>query len=514
MASKGFMATSGLLFLLLSSSLFLSSLSSPSSSNQQENRALQKRVDKKTVMAGIGTGLIVASPFIGLATGPAAPIAAAVVNLVGVALTLPSTFAKDKKTPALIKKCEELDMKIEQYKADNKWETWAKEHQDTELDIKNSWKDFDALRKMICGGKNEEIKKRIEHFQKMYEKVEPKTKTLHGLLTASGQTLTGFRKLLTEHFNCHEKDIIEFTNFIYDLIFKGIMMNHFYYSLNKMNKADELAKDLYDAIVAIVQIRKDCLSSLDKYIKQDVEKLIDENKPKNDLAKDIRVSLEETYYRYDWMVVVFKTKNVQHRFLQVGKKHTFSGFTEVPKGEVTVAVGRQAKGTHSKATEVSKNIKNCVRDSDLCKSVPEKLEKCGNIKPGTIVHAYTSGSHDVSSATNAQDMDDDNISLYENFGNRLPVSKNPYYYMGTCAKQLVKLKPGKFVVLIKSDEEINNVDPCKDKQCQNGGKCVLLKNTLIPVCECKINYYGENCEQSLTELKAVLNKDMPKFNAA
>ncbi|KAM7371364.1 hypothetical protein PAMP_008616 [Pampus punctatissimus] len=501
------MATSGLLFLLLSSSLFLSSLSSPSSSDQQENRALQKRVNKITVMGGVGTGLIVASPFIGLIP-VVGPIVAAIVNLVGVGLTLPSAFAKDKKTPDLNKIYQALDMK---YKAD-KWDTWASKYEDTELDINNFWKDFEALSKMTREEENEEIKKRIEHFQKTYEKVVKKVKRLHGLVTASGPTLTEFRKLLTEHFNCHEKDIKEFTNFIYILILKGTMMNHFYYSLNKMNKADELAKDLYDAIVAIVQIRKDCLSSLDEYIKQDVEKLIDENKPKNDLAKDIRVSLEETYYRYDWMVVVFKTNNVQHRFLQVGKKHTFSGFTEVLKGEVTVTVNRQAKGTHSKATEVSKNIKNCVGDSDKvkCKSVPEKLEKCGNIKPGTIVDAYTS-KHQVSSKTNAH-IDDVNISVYENFGNRLSPSENPYYYIGTCVRHV--LKHGKFVVLTKSDEEINNVDPCKDKQCQNGGKCVLLKNTLIPVCECKINYYGENCEQSLTELKAVLNKDMPKFNAA
>ncbi|KAM7387650.1 hypothetical protein PAMA_009998 [Pampus argenteus] len=506
------MATSGLLFLLLSASLFLSSLSSPSSSNQQDNRVLQKRVGKKA-MAGVGTALIVASPFIGLATGPAAPIAAAIVNLVGVALTLPATFAKDKKTPELFKKCEALEMKIEQYKIDNKWDDWAKEHQDIEIDINNAWKDFTALRTMTCGGNNEEIKKRIENFQKMYINVEPKTKRLHGILTAGSPSLTGFRKRLTEHFSCHEKDMIEFTEFIYGLIFKGTMMNHFYYSLDKMNKADELAKDLYDAIDAIVQIRKDCLSSLDNYITEDVRKLIDEKKTNNDLAKAIRVSLEETYYRYDWMVVAFKTKNVQHRFLPVGKKHAFSGFTEVPKGEVTVAVGRQAKGTHSKAEDISKIIKTCVKDSDLCKSVPDILNKCA-IKLDSIVHAYTSGDHDVSSSTNAQNMDDDSISLYENFENRLPTSVKPYFYMGTCAKQLVKIKTGRFVVLIKSDEEIDEVDPCKDEQCSGKGKCVVLKNTLIPVCECHDGYYGDNCEESLANLKAVLKKDMPAFKAA
>ena len=74
-------------------------------------------------------------------------------------------------------------------------------------------------------------------------------------------------------------------------------------------------------------------------------------------------------------------------------------------------------------------------------------------------------------------------------------------------------KKGKFVVLIKSEEEILNINLCvKLNNC--GGKekgiCMPLQDVFVATCVCKYPYYGEQCEKSikkdLQEFQAILNK--------
>lgn len=509
------MASPGLLFLLLSSSLLLSSLSAPSSSDQQENYALQKRTDVKDValtvlqyVERIGTAT---APFLGLIPIHGTLISA-IVNLASVFLSLPGMHPTDQ-TQALIKEFENLNMKIDKYHIQQTWATWASEYQTHENKINGKWKDFQELFKYT---NSEELKKHIELFKKTYKTFEPEPKLLHGILTAKGDTfMTNFGKLLTDHVRCHEKEIRKFTVFINQLIFKGNVMNHFYYTLMKVNKVDELAEIAYVSAFVMVEIQNYCLSHLANYIELDVKERIDEKINRNDLAKNIRVFLETTYDRYDWMVVAFPTKNFQHSFFRIGKKHSFSGFTQVPKGDVTVAVAWQAKGYHTEASKVIEAIKKCVSDSVNCKDVPKTLEACKGIKDGTIIHAYTSEGHDITSATDAKGYkadENDNISVYEyDDADNRPYTI-PYYYKGKCKKNLVNPMHGRFIVMIKSDEEINNINPCNKKKCgveNKRGSCEVLENTLIAVCKCVKPYYGRECEENLVDYKKAMKVNLP-----
>ncbi|CAK6951980.1 uncharacterized protein LOC127369395 [Scomber scombrus] len=51
----------------------------------------------------------------------------------------------------------------------------------------------------------------------------------------------------------------------------------------------------------------------------------------------------------------------------------------------------------------------------------------------------------------------------------------------------------------QSDEEINDVDPCKKIRCENGGKCVVVSGTSVGVCECNYSFCGKHCKKSLED---------------
>ncbi|KAK2892389.1 hypothetical protein Q8A67_012377 [Cirrhinus molitorella] len=72
--------------------------------------------------------------------------------------------------------------------------------------------------------------------------------------------------------------------------------------------------------------------------------------------------------------------------------------------------------------------------------------------------------------------------------------QNPYIFRGEC-QRFPGVKGGKFVVLIKSDEEIMTVDPCFNLDCGGPGRgsCVRVPDIFLAVCHCNTNYYGQNC---------------------
>lgn len=121
------------------------------------------------------------------------------------------------------------------------------------------------------------------------------------------------------------------------------------------------------------------------------------------------VKLGKTDDRYDWMVVAFLTKNSHHDTTKSLNKHILTGFTEVTKGEVSVAIARQVKGTHTKAIKVKQAIDMCLVKSVLCYKVAEKLSKCKETvetivvsETYTAVHAFRLNAHDGHGAKNIQ----------------------------------------------------------------------------------------------------------------
>lgn len=328
---------------------------------------------------------------------------------------------------------------------------------------------------------------------------------------------------LAEHVKCHEKEIIEYTYLILTLIFKGNTMNQFYYRLKNMQsevRDDEMKKNVYEAMAAMFEIQKQCIDSSMTYVKQDVEPLIDKSKKRNDLAKEVWNFLQKTYDRYDWMVVGFITKKSSHETIKILNKHVLTGFQDVSTERITVAVSRQVKGTQSKVQEVSTAIEKCINKKVLCYKVAETLSTCGEKVAGipmsqtyTAVHAYTRKAHQSIKAKEAnpkakiEDPADDEDEV--NAAPENPSDQTPYIYTGECEKS-PGVKHGKFVVLIKSDKEMMEKDPCAKQDCgqrKGRGKCVKMKDMFLGICQCDYPYYGLHCENDINDYAIELEKE-------
>ncbi|XP_052424588.1 uncharacterized protein LOC127967866 [Carassius gibelio] len=403
---------------------------------------------------------------------------------------------------------EKLNAKLDQYHAEQKWNSWASGvYHKPELDIDVAWKTYTTLLKSLREAKDDEEMERLKkEFEKAYKKYESATKTLHSLLIKKGVSFTHpLGDLLAEHVNCHEKNIREYTVLIYKLIYKANTMNEFYYKLKNTEsdaKAEEMAKIAYDAASVMFQVHMQCIKKSMDYVKKDITKLIDQKKARSELAKEVWSFLVKAYDRYDWMVVAFISKKSQHQKVKFLNSHVLSGFTPVEEGIVTVAVARQVKGTHDKAALVKQAIGRCINEDVLCYKVAKKLTECNELVEGkpvsqtyTAVHAYLRDAHDSQDAQKEQEEDYDANAAPEE-------SPDKYIYRGKCKK--FPLLKGKFVVLIKSDEEIMTKDPCSKLDCgekEKRGSCVGMKDMFLAVCECNKPYYGQNCEESLDDYK-------------
>lgn len=413
----------------------------------------------------------------------------------------------------LMAEFEKVNAKLEQYHVKQTWNSWASgAYYKPEMDISVAWNKYTVmLRSLKKANDDEERVRHKKQFSKAYANYEPATMELHKLLTAKGTTIIEpLGKLLAEHVNCHEKVIREYTVFINKLIYKGNTMNQFYYKFEDIEsdaRVDMQAKIAYDAASVMLDIHMQCIKSSMDYIKKDVAAQIDRTKTRTELAKEVLSILMNDYDRYDWMVVAFITKKSHHEHIKMLNSHTLSGFTEVIKEGISVAVARQVKGTHTKAALVKQTIGRCIDKSVLCHKVANKLKDCTETVEGkpvsqtyTAVHAYLREAHDNLDAKEVTDEDYDVSASPEDSS-----AQTPYIYRGECQRS-PGVKGGKFVVLIKSDEEIMTTNPCSKLDCGGNerGSCVQVKDMFLAVCECKMPYYGQNCEESLDDYKRYL----------
>ncbi|XP_017296345.1 uncharacterized protein LOC108250809 [Kryptolebias marmoratus] len=479
------------LLLLLMSSLFLLS-------NQQKPPTSKNEKIKQAVKTGTDV-LVKIEPFIFLIP-EAGKYLSAFIKVI-------KAFQGDgdETLNALNSEFKNLNEKLENQLITMTWHTWASgPFQEAELNIRSSWKNLNELVEACKGSCPKQQYEDL--FNKLHTNLVFSPDKLHMLLTTQQPSfISDFKTLFTDQFRCHESSIDDFTKLLDELMFRGNTLSLFYYSLHGVNKADELTQRTYETFSVMTDIHRYCISNPDKYIQKDVIDLIDENQDRQQLAKDVMEFLEKTYQRYDWLVVAFITKHSKHshwysRFLN---KHFLSGFLEVTKGEVSVAVAKQMKGNHQMVGTVQQLIKKCLGENVKCEKVIEKLTNCGEENRPlpdyyTAVHVFRSASHDSAEAEEYEFTDEEEQS------------EPAYIYTGKCKKEI---KDGHFRVLIRSDEDLKREDPCKDVNCGGAqrGECVTLENIWKAVCKCKPGYYGPKCEISSQDLKQALEKGTIKF---
>ncbi|KAK2894289.1 hypothetical protein Q8A73_016773 [Channa argus] len=514
------MASPGLLFLVLMSSSVL--VCTSPNQNQLEEVTPEKirkvnevlKATGKIILKTIDEIRFTVVPFLGIIP-VYGPLISAITTLALVGVSVVNKNVKTNPILDTIKsEFENLNSKLDQYHEELRWDTWTSSaYHKPEKNIKVAWTKYKTLVQSLLLAKDDNEKKRHrDDFIDTYSKYEPATKTLHALLMAKQPTLINdFGEMLVKHVKCHEQDLRTYTEYVNKLICKGNTMNQIYYKLKNIEspaRVNEEAQIAYDCSSAMFKTHQYCISHSMDYIKKDVEGLIDTTKKRQELANDVRSFLDKTYERYDWMVVAFITKSSKHKIIETLNSHILSGYTEVTKGEVSVAVARQVKGTHTKAAEVRKAIIGCVPTSTKCYQVADKLRQCSKSVGGilvsqtyTAVHAYTRKAHDSHSAKEAPE------EVYADPEN--PSAQTPYIYSGSCEKS-PGVKGGKFVVMIKSDEEMMMKDPCSKLNCgenESRGRCVRMADIFLAMCDCKFPYYGQHCELSLEDYKRDLQKE-------
>ncbi|MEQ2172024.1 hypothetical protein GOODEAATRI_016653, partial [Goodea atripinnis] len=510
------MVSSGLVLLLLVLSSFLiSSLSVPQLSNQQETRSLQKRGKKletaKTATKYILKILIAAKPFIALIPGAGGNLSA----LIEVASAIAGS-STDKQLQNYVKlEFDSLNLKIDEHQKQSEWNTWASgQYAKLEKDINLAWNKLQELVKNCAKPCAESLKKdgKDKTIKTYFKKAEKYVDELHYYIVGKTVFSPKFEKLLKDHVRCHENSIKIYSTATARLMYKAITMTHFYNRFNNIaTNEDNLANKAHDISAAMFQIHKNCISDPDPYVELDVKDRIKESVKRKELAVNIRMYLDSTYNKYNWMVVAFLTDNSNHTsiFTKWRNRHILTGFTVAEIGKTSVAVAKQAKGNYKKTVQVKNAIKECYDKTVTCDKVKAKLDNCAKEVDGikvkdmySAIHAYIHKKHDSARALEVVE------APTEEYLDSQAQHNIPYIYTGECSLisilgKIDVLNIGHFRVLIKSDEEWMKVDPCKDVKCggKQRGKCVPVKNALIGLCQCQKGYYGESCEENMEDYK-------------
>ncbi|KAG8001658.1 hypothetical protein GBF38_007412 [Nibea albiflora] len=402
---------------------------------------------------------------------------------------------------------ESLNLKIDDYHSKEVWDIWASTYQNVEETIDLAWKRYETFLPFFINEENQDQREKLKkEILSICENSQSATDKLHRYLTVQEPTLTeNLADLLAKRVKCHEKDLIDYKLFILKLMYKGITLNLLCYHLKGIVYQGLVAQEadrVYESAQAMFQIHKDCIVNGLKDIKRDVIDLINDKTKHQQLADEIRSFLMKNYDRYDWMVVAYTTKGSE-RALKTMNRHNLHGFTSVTKGKVSISFARQVKGYHNQADDIKKEIKKCVPPSVLCSKVAKTLGKCtekvGNIALSdtyTAVHAFLFKGHDSYDGT---EVEFESSSSHE----------TSYIHTGECERS-PKVKGGKFVVMIKSDNELLKQNPCIDLNCVHG-QCVRVVGTFVALCECEESYYGQYCEKSLDDYKDELEETRLKL---
>uniref|UniRef100_A0A8C4HM38 EGF-like domain-containing protein n=1 Tax=Dicentrarchus labrax TaxID=13489 RepID=A0A8C4HM38_DICLA len=427
---------------------------------------------------GIGEVLIASIEPVPVA-GP--PIAAALKTLL---LVTPNEDPLDTVNSNL----KALTFKLDTFHTELKWAAWAAgAYQMPVNNIEKAWIKYTELVRANTG--KEALK---TDFFTFYSQYADSTLVLHQFLTAKSPSVTqNLGDLLADRLRCHEKDIKAQFLYLNKLMCKGNMINEKFYEFKgKDNNAriDTGHKIASESASALITSHKRCISDSAAYIEKDIFERIDDTKKHQEIADNIRAFLVNTYDRYDWMVVAFTTRNSKHK-PKLLKRHALSGFTEVQRGTVTVAVAKQVKGAHTKTAAVIAAIKGCLAQGvKMCLDVRQKLMECQKTVFGkslsqtyTAVHAYKKSSHTSTNTVEAPN-DEDSELPESSVSLKGQLSLTPHLYTG-------------------------KLDPCSKKKCSQNGKCVVVPGTLIAMCECKYPYYGEHCEMTLETYNRQLRQD-------
>lgn len=381
------------------------------------------------------------------------------------------------------RKMDSLSIQISDLATDVEWFSYISVYSQDELRILNAWRKFNEFRESGELMRGEDKQRLAQIFTNYYENTGAETgmTNLYHYLTVTSTSLSrNINELLKRKFKCDTSQIGKYNLYLSSLLWKGMLINQFYWKLLGLNTAakeaehTQMFKKVSEAQISAVQF---CLTNYEQFMKNDVietAKALSANN-KQAIAVQVKTVLDQKYNWYSWVVMVYDT--------DTDWTYAFYNMTKIPVDSVTVAVGYTLKEEQdTKAAAVVKELELCkpepyyshIPETD-CDQIPQNILTCNREVDGVSVGQFLKVMHSI-----RFEWDD----LVE-----VPAAMTSF----RCWRD--DWLPSQFSKICFHYSR--SLAVCHPDTCLNGGQCKRLLDSNQHLCDCPDSYLGDRCEHKM-----------------
>ncbi|XP_017296339.1 cephalotoxin-like protein [Kryptolebias marmoratus] len=415
-------------------------------------------------------------------------LVASFLNVVLAFIPQENPLAELKKGFAEVnRKLDSLSIQISNLATDVEWFNYASVYSRDEVSILNAWEKFKEFQENSDLVQSEEEKVRLaEIFVNYYEDsgAESSVSNLYRYLTVNSTSLSeNLNNLLIKKFKCDISLIGKYNLYFSSLLWKGMVLNQFYWKLIGFNTASKEAehvkmfKTVSEAQTSAVEF---CLNNYERFMREDVVKITKGLNPNNKklIADQVKKALDKKYSWYSWVVVVYSEKDKLNHFLYDA--------VEIDVDQIIVAISYTLGGNEIDTVQDAKNHKNRDDITSAAKQCFEETKQCESFRIEECI------TYDVVTVQPAEifliKLSDYTKVIHASYKEEF-VEVPPPLYQGECSWRVYG---GKI-----SFHYSRKLPVCSNNECKNGGKCERLLDSNEWFCKCQDGYTGDTCETRL-----------------
>lgn len=393
------------------------------------------------------------------------------------------------------RKMDSLSIQISDLATDVEWFSYISVYSQDELRILNAWRKFNEFRESGELMRGEDKWRLAQIFTNYYENTGAETgmTNLYHYLTVTSTSLSGnINELLKRKFKCDTSQIGKYNLYLSSLLWKGMLVNQFYWKLLGLNTAakeaehTQMFKKVSEAQISAVQF---CLTNYEQFMKNDVIETAKAHTANNKqaIAVQVKTVLDQKYNWYSWVVVVYDT--------DTDTTYAFHNMTKIPVDSVTVAVGYTLKEEQdTKAAAVVKELDSCnlepyyfyhnLLPETHCDQMAQNILNCNRKVDGVSVGQFLKVMHSIKFKW------DDLVEVpaamksfrcwrYDWLPPQYSVRYDLPHYSQICIHYSRSLAV------------------CNPDTCLNGGRCKRLLDSNQHLCDCPDSYLEDRCEHKM-----------------
>ncbi|MEQ2199982.1 hypothetical protein XENOCAPTIV_018805, partial [Xenoophorus captivus] len=300
---------------------------------------------------------------------------------------------------------------------------------------------------------------------------ESSVSNLYRYLTVNSTSLSAnLNNLLKKKFKCDITKIGKYNLYFSSLLWKGMVLNQFYWRLigfNTATKEDEhvqMFKKVSEAQLAAIDY---CLLNYEDYMKKDVVETVKgfSADDKQAVALKVKEVLDQKYNWYNWVVVVYNKANKDN--------HIVFDATEIDAGDIIVLVSYYFYIGLIYGTQHKKTAEKCF-NNEYCQNI--RIDQCHKEGWGVVdltVAAMLKYNGMITHVTYDEDFAEVPAPVYR---------VGCYWF------------PAGGMVSIRFKDRLNF---CRLNLCQNNAKCKTILDSNEWFCQCPTGFKGKHCEHRI-----------------